>query len=447
MVRGDVVNKIAVVGTGYVGAVVAGCLAAVGHEVVGVEIDEKRLEAFRRGTVPFYEPGLPEVITAQLDTERLRFTDSYAEAIDGADVTFLCVGTPSLPDGRPDTTAVEQAAASIGEVLTGPMVLVTKSTVPIGSGRWLGGLIDDPRLSVASNPEFLREGTAVKDFIHPDRVVLGSDDPDALRTLVDVYRPILDQTFTGGRPDHRPGLVTTDLETAEIVKYAANAFLAMKISFINEIAVLADKVGADVTEVATAIGMDDRIGSRFLGAGIGWGGSCFGKDLAALRATAAEHGFEPLITSAVVEVNDRQVGFVFDKLADHLDLERSRVALLGLAFKPGTDDLRDAPSLKLARRLLDAGTEVVGYDPIVTEVPGLDGLEVAPGWREAVADADATVVVTEWDQFLSINLKTLAGAMGGNGKLFVDARNAYDVAAAEEAGLTYVGVGRGTRTT
>jgi len=436
--------KIAVVGTGYVGAVVAGCLAAVGHEVVGVEIDQDRLDAFRNGTVPFYEPGLPEVIGAQLDTERLRFTDSYTEALDGADVTFLCVGTPSLPDGRPDTTAVERAAASIGEALTGPMVLVTKSTVPIGSGRWLGGLIDDPRLSVASNPEFLREGTAVKDFIHPDRVVLGSDDPDALRTLTDVYRPILDQTFTGGRPDHRPGLVTTDLETAEIVKYAANAFLAMKISFINEIAVLADRVGADVTEVATAIGMDDRIGSRFLGAGIGWGGSCFGKDLAALRATAAEHGIEPLITSAVVEVNDRQVGFVFDKLADHLDLGRSRVALLGLAFKPGTDDVRDAPSLKLARRLLDAGAEVVGYDPVVTEV-AVDGLEIAPGWREAVAEVDATVVVTEWDQFLSINLKTLAGAMGGNGKLFVDARNAYDVAAAEEAGLTYVGVGRGTR--
>lgn len=431
--------KIAVIGTGYVGAVVSGCLAAVGHEVVGVEIDEERLKSFQRGVVPFHEPGLPEVISAQLERGSLRFTSSYGEALDGADVAFLCVGTPSLPDGRPDTQYVEQAARSIGESLTGPLVLVTKSTVPIGSGRWLGELIDDDRVLVASNPEFLREGTAVKDFIHPDRVVVGSDDQPAIETMTEVYRPILDQSFTGARPDHRPGLVTTNLETAEIVKYAANAFLAMKISFINEIAVLADKVGADVTEVATAIGMDHRIGSAFLGAGIGWGGSCFGKDLAALRATADIHGVGSLITSAVVEVNDRQIDFVFDKLSESLDLGESRIALLGLAFKPGTDDLRDAPSLKIARRLVEAGATVSAYDPIVVETP-VDGLGVEKGWEEAVADAHAVVVVTEWDEFLAIDPAALADRMSGS--LFVDARNSFDIDRVTDAGLDYVGIGR-----
>lgn len=433
-------SKIAVIGTGYVGAVVAGCLASVGHEVVGVEIDSARLESFKQGQVPFYEPDLPELITAQLEKGRLRFTDSYEEALAGADVSFLCVGTPSLEDGSPDTTYVEQAARSIGQAMTGPLVLVTKSTVPIGSGRWLADLIDDPRLSVASNPEFLREGTAVDDFIYPDRVVLGSDDPAALETMVDVYRPILEQSFTGARADHRPGLVTTNLETAEIVKYAANAFLAMKISFINEIAVLSDKVGADVTEVATAIGMDHRIGSAFLGAGIGWGGSCFGKDLAALTATARNQGVKPSITSAVVEVNNRQIDFVADKIADHVDLNGAKVALLGLAFKPETDDLRDAPSLKLARRLLDAGASVSGYDPIVRATPEVADLEISSSWSDAAQGADVVVVVTEWREFLSINLTALADAMKGS--VFVDARNAFDVNAAAEAGLTYVGIGR-----
>jgi UDPglucose 6-dehydrogenase len=275
-------------------------------------------------------------------------------------------------------------------------------------------------------------------------VVLGSDDPAAIATLVDVYRPILEQTFTGGRPDHRPGLVRTNLETAEIVKYAANAFLAMKISFINEVAQLADAVGADVTEVASAIGMDRRIGSSFLAAGIGWGGSCFGKDLAALQATAQRHGVESLITGAVVAVNDSQIDFVVDKVRDQLELAGSKIALLGLAFKPGTDDLRDAPSLKLARRLIDAGAVVTAYDPIVTSVPDMDDLAIAASWSEAISGADATIVVTEWDEFLSINLERLATEMAGT--LLVDARNAFDAAAAVEAGLTYVGIGRAAHT-
>ena len=314
-------KKLAVVGTGYVGAVVAASLAAAGHEVVGIEVDETRLASLRDGIVPFHEPGLPELITAQIERGALSFTDSYESGIAGAEVVFLCVGTPSAPDGNPDTTYVESAARSIAGTITNPVVIVTKSTVPIGSGRWLDELIGDPRVSVLSNPEFLREGTALDDFLHPDRVVLGSDDPKAIATLVDTYRPILEQSFTGGRPDHRPGLVRTNLETAEIVKYAADAFLAMKISFINEVARLADAVGADVTEVASAIGMDERIGSSFLAAGIGWGGSCFGKDLAALQATARRHGVESLITGAVVAVNDGQIDFVVDKVRDQLDLQ------------------------------------------------------------------------------------------------------------------------------
>jgi UDPglucose 6-dehydrogenase len=434
------VRKVAVIGSGYVGAVVAASLASVGHRVVGVEVDPDRVASLRAGIVPFYEPGLSELITAQIERASLSFTATYSEAIAGADVAFLCVGTPSNADGSPDTSFLESAAASIAGALTAPLVVVTKSTVPIGSGRWLDRLIDDERVAVVSNPEFLREGTAVKDFLHPDRVVLGSDNPEAIATMVDVYRPILEQTFTGGRPDHRPGLVRTNLETAEIVKYAANAFLAMKISFINEVAQIADAVGADVTEVATAIGMDQRIGSRFLAAGIGWGGSCFGKDLAALRTTAAEHGVESLITGAVVAVNDRQIDFVVDKIRDRMPLNGTTIALLGLAFKPETDDLRDAPSLKLARRLLNAGATVRGYDPIVKTLPTLPELTIAASWSEATAGADVTVVVTEWSEFLSMNLTTLANAMSGN--LFIDARNAFDVAAASDAGLEYVGIGR-----
>ena len=433
-------KRIAVVGMGYVGAVVAASLASVGHEVIGVEIDRSRLESLRAGIVPFHEPGLAELITAQQERGALQFTDSYESAMKGTEVVFLCVGTPSMPDGNPDTTHVESAVRSISEWITNPVVIVTKSTVPIGSGRWLNELIDDERVSVVSNPEFLREGTALQDFLHPDRVVLGSDDPAPIATLVDVYRPIIEQSFTGGKPDHRPGLVRTNLETAEIVKYAANAFLAMKISFINEVAMLADAVGADVTEVATAIGMDQRIGSSFLGAGIGWGGSCFGKDLAALQATARSHGLESLITGAVVAVNERQVDYVVGKLGDQLDLTGAKIALLGLAFKPGTDDLRDAPSLKVARRFIDSGATVTAYDPVVTSVPDLPEMAIAPTWNEAVSGADATVVVTEWDEFLSMNLATLADKMAGD--LFVDARNAFDIASATDAGLKYIGIGR-----
>lgn len=435
-------TTVAVVGTGYVGAVVASSLSAIGHEVVGVEVDEQRLASLRAGIVPFHEPDLEPLLKAQLERGSLRFTDSYGDALGGAEVVFLCVGTPSLADGSPDTMYVEAAARSIADTLTAPVVIVTKSTVPIGSGRWLDRLIDDDRISMVSNPEFLREGSAIEDFLHPDRVVLGSNSPAAIAAMVEVYRPILEQTFTGGRPDHRPGLVRTNLETAEIVKYAANAFLAMKISFINEVAKLADAVGADVTEVATAIGMDRRIGSSFLGAGIGWGGSCFGKDLAALRTTAERHGVESLITGAVVAVNDRQIDFVVDKVGAAVNIEGARIALLGLAFKPGTDDLRDAPSLKVARQLLAAGAEVVAYDPIVNQVPGLDDLSILPAMSDAVEDADATIVVTEWDEFLTMNLSTLADKMRGN--LFVDARNVFDVEAATEAGLRYIGIGRGT---
>ncbi len=433
-------SKIAVVGTGYVGAVVAACLASIGHDVVGVESNPSRLESLRSGVVPFHEPGLPELLSSQMEKGSLEFTDSYQDAMDGTAVTFLCVGTPSLPDGSPDTNQIENAARSISEWVANPMVVVTKSTVPIGSGRWLNELIDGDRVSIASNPEFLREGSALKDFLHPDRIVLGSDDAAAIATLVEVYRPIIEQSFTGGRPDHRPGLVRTNLETAEIVKYAANAFLAMKISFINEVAMLADAVGADVTEVATAIGMDQRIGSSFLAAGVGWGGSCFGKDLAALQATARSHGLESLITGAVVAVNERQIDFFVGKLSDQLDLAGATIALLGLAFKPGTDDLRDAPSLKVARRLIDFGATVTAYDPIVTSVPELANLAIAPSWTDAVSGADATVVVTEWDEFLSMNLTTLADKMAGD--LFVDARNAFNVAAVTDAGLSYIGIGR-----
>jgi nucleotide sugar dehydrogenase len=442
---------IAVVGSGYVGTVVAACLASVGHRVYGVEIDPERLERLRLGDVPFYEPRLSDVVREAVDSGRLTFTDNYGDALAATDVVFLCVDTPPGDNGHPDMSSVGAAARSIGRAMDRPHVLVTKSTVPVGSGRWLQTTIEnelpegtDPHIfSVVSNPEFLREGSAVADFLYPERIVLGGDDPAAIDRVAAVYEPIIDQSFEGGLEEKQPALVKTDRSTAETIKYAANAFLATKISFINEIATISEWLGADVNEVAYAIGLDSRIGPKFLNAGVGWGGSCFGKDLDALAAMAREHGHEPLLLEAVKRVNHNQRHMIVRKLQQYLrPLRGRRIALLGLSFKPNTDDMRDAPAITVARSLTDKGAILRAFDPMVTEIPELPDLKTVVDPYHAVVGADAVVLLTEWPEFLALDFHEIADRMRGD--VVIDGRNALDPGKVEAAGLIYEGVGRYT---
>jgi UDPglucose 6-dehydrogenase len=419
----------------------------VGHEVTGVEVDERKLAALRAGQPPFYEPGLAELLTSGTRASRLSFTADFARAMDDSEIVFICVGTPSGPDGQPDLSAMKTVANSIAANLRKPHLIVNKSTVPIGTGRWLMAVIEEAfgslaaanLLTVASNPEFLREGNSVQDFLQPDRIVIGSDDPAALETLSDLYRPILEQDFPGADSSQGPvPLVRTSLTTAEMTKYASNAFLATKISFANEMARICDMVGADVTEVTEAMGLDARIGSKFLDAGLGWGGSCFPKDILALITTAAEYGYRPRILDAALAVNANQRRVVLDALLYHLKtLRGARVGLLGLAFKPGTDDLRDSAALDVARMLTEREAIVVAHDPMVNNIPGVrtvdNPLDVANG-------ADAVVLATEWPEYLGLDLHEVAARMRGT--LFFDGRNVFNPMAVQSCGLKYVGIGR-----
>ncbi len=443
-------NSIAVIGSGYVGTVVATCLASLGREVVGVEINPEKLELLQKGTAPFFEPGLDERLHDAVDSGRLIFTDDFELALERSEVVFLCVDTPPGENGHPDVTSVSAAARAVGRAMYKPHVLVTKSTVPVGSGNWLANAVEnelpdgvDPSVvSVVSNPEFLREGSAINDFLYTDRVVLGGDDREAIDLVAGVYQPILDQSFPGGNPAHRPVLVRTDRSTAETIKYAANAFLATKISFINEIAEICEWVGADVGEVAYALGLDKRISPEFLSAGVGWGGSCFAKDLDALAATARSHGQEPLILNAARKVNQNQRHRLVHKVQQHLrPLRGSRIALLGLSFKPNTDDIRDAPAITIAQSLMDKGAIVRGYDPLVKSIPELPQLQMATDAYSAIESADALVLVTEWPELTSLDFHEVASRM--RGKLVLDGRNAFDPAAVRDAGLVYEGIGKG----
>ena len=445
------VNGIAVIGSGYVGTVVAACMAAIGHNVVGVEINEEKLARLQSGSSYFYEPGLDPRLRAGVESGRLSFTSDFDEAMAKSEVVFLCVDTPPGENGHPDVTSVTAAAKSIGRAMHSPHVIVTKSTVPVGSGNWLTSTIesvlpDDVELgifSVVSNPEFLREGSAVDDFLYPERIVLGGDDKGAIDKVTASYRPILDQSFPGGSIESKPTLVTTDRSTAETIKYAANAFLATKISFINEIAEICEWVDADVNEVAHAMGLDSRISAKFLNAGVGWGGSCFGKDVEALAATARAHGQEPLILEAAQRVNQHQRHRLVRKLQQHLrPLRGSRVALLGLAFKPNTDDTRDAPAITIAQALTERGAIVRAYDPMVKQLPELPNLQTATDPYTLVEQADAVVLLTEWDELRDLDFSVVAGKMRGN--LVIDGRNAFDAARVREAGLVYEGMGRGS---
>jgi UDPglucose 6-dehydrogenase len=457
--------NIGVVGCGYVGLVTGACLAHLGHRVVCVDKDEERIRALKSGCLPFYEPGLEQFTRGGVSSGRLRFSTELAPAVQEADVVFICVDTPQGTDGSADLSSVAVVARGIGRALAEqeanrerPLLVVNKSTVPVGSGEYVSMLIREgtedagggggaPFL-VASNPEFLREGSAIYDSLFPDRIVVGSESRSALDTMRALYEPITEQSFAtelDPRPKVAVPFVTTTLASAEMIKYASNAFLATKISFINEIANMCELVGADVGEVAYGIGLDERIGSRFLSAGIGWGGSCLPKDITALRALAKEYDHEPVLLDATVAVNERQRKRVIGKLQRELHtLKGKRIALLGLSYKPNTDDLREAASLEIADLLDSLGARAVGYDPVAGKAASglLPTLTVVFEPYEALSGAHAAVVITEWEEIRTLDLHRAAALME-EPRVLVDGRNAIDPAAALEAGLTYRSFGRG----
>ena len=449
---------ILIIGTGYVGLTTGVVFAYIGHEVTCLDTNCEKIAQLQTGHAPFYEPHLDEML-AQVGG-RMRFVSSMEEAdLAHTDVVFIAVGTPSLPDGNADLTYVRQAVESIAEAMDDHfLVIVNKSTVPIGSGNWVGTLIKDAyekrngkkaegKFAVVSNPEFLRQGAALHDSLYPDRVVIGSENTHGVETLRELFTPILQQSFTPPpglpRPEglHDVPLLVCDLTSAEVIKYAANAFLALKISYINEIAHLAQKVGADATLIAKGIGLDSRIGERFLNPGIGWGGSCFGKDTAALVATAKEYNLAMPIVQAARDVNYHQRTWVVDALQDALKiLKGKRVALLGFSFKPNTDDLRDAPSLDIARLLVQRGASVRAHDPVALDnarrlYPDL-GVRYCTQVEEALEDADAIVLVTEWPMYRELDWEHIKPVP------LVDGRNFLDRERLSALGFKVIGVGR-----
>jgi UDPglucose 6-dehydrogenase len=449
--------RVCIIGTGYVGLTTGTCLAYLGHQVTCIDTDAAKVDRLRAGLTPIYEPHLEELLAEA--GHNLRFTTDYSQGIPGANVVFIAVGTPPSPDGTPDLRYLCAAAEGIGQYFEGEFtVVVNKSTVPIGSGNWVDSILRESferhhhkrangQFSVASNPEFLREGSAIHDTLYPDRVVIGSDNVHSLETLYTLYRPVLDQSFTAPHFLPRPEevgavpLVSTDLASAELIKYAANAFLALKISYINEVGQLAAKVGADITQVARGIGLDARIGSRFLQAGIGWGGSCFGKDTAALVATASEYNLEMPIVKAARDINRRQRELVVEKLLGELKILKGRtIGLLGLAFKPNTDDLRDAPAVEIARKLMDRGAKVRLHDPIAMERFRVEQPALAAYCcetpEEAADSSDALVLVTEWPQYLEMDWAKLASRM--RTPLILDGRHVLDSGRLTRAGFRYL---------
>ena len=434
--------KIAMVGSGYVGLVSGACFADFGHDVVCIDKDPAKIESLQAGIMPIFEPGLAELVTSNAKSGRLTFTTDLAEGITGAAAIFIAVGTPSRRgDGHADLTYVYAVAEEIGQHLKTNAVVVTKSTVPVGTGDEVERILSEAGISVkyavASNPEFLREGAAISDFKHPDRIVIGTEDEWARGVMNEVYRPL----FLNKSP-----ILFTSRRTSELIKYAANAFLAVKITFINEMADLCEKVGADVQDVSRGIGMDGRIGAKFLHAGPGYGGSCFPKDTLALLKTAEDYEAPTRIVEAVVAVNDSRKRAMGRKVIEALggpdEARGKKVAMLGLTFKPNTDDMRDSPAIAIALALADAGVEVAAYDPEGMELakPLMPDVTMHKGTYEAIAGSDAVVIVTEWDAFRALDfarIKQIAKA-----PVMVDLRNVYDPAEVRAKGFAYSSVGR-----
>lgn len=460
--------RVCVIGTGYVGLVTGACLAHIGHDVVCIDNNEEKVKIMKAGQSPIFEPGLSEIMQGAIQSGRIEFSTDIAAGVAHGEILFIAVGTPPLPNGESDTRYVEAVARSIGANLNGGYkVIVNKSTVPIGSGDWvrmivLDGLAERQKqlvtagsgpaerlpevadFDVVSNPEFLREGSAVYDTFNPDRIVLGGNSTRAVALMKQLYAPIVERQFAENKTAAPVPFLATDLSSAEMIKYAANAFLATKISFINEVANICDRVGADVTQVAKGIGLDSRIGSKFLNAGIGWGGSCFPKDVSALIHTADDYGYEAQLLKAAVSVNERQRLIALEKLQQALKILKGKtVGLLGLTFKPDTDDLRDAPALNLIEQLNRLGAKVKAYDPIVSQTGmrhGLSGVLVETDAERLADGCDALVLVTEWQQFNTLDYNKMAKLMSH--PVIIDGRNFLNPQEMEKAGFQYIGVGR-----
>lgn len=432
--------KITMIGAGYVGLVSGTCFADFGHDVVCVDLDPRKIDALLSGVMPIYEPGLAELVAANVKAGRLSFTTDLKAGVAGADAVFIAVGTPSRRgDGHADLSYVYQATRDIAGAVTGPLVVVTKSTVPVGTGdeveRILRDVAPHAELSVVSNPEFLREGAAINDFKRPDRIVIGTEDERARAVMQEIYRPL----YLNQAP-----LLFTARRTAELIKYAANAFLATKITFINEMADLCEAVGADVQDVARGIGLDNRIGGKFLHAGPGYGGSCFPKDTLALLKTAEDHDVPSRIVEAVVQVNDSRKRAMGRKILQAMGGEPrgKTVGLLGVTFKPNTDDMRDAPSIAIVQALQDAGVKVTAYDPEGMEAakPLMPEVDFRSDPYAVAEGADAIALVTEWDAFRALDLGRLARAMAA--PVLVDLRNVYQPDEVRRAGFRYSSIGR-----
>ena len=447
--------RVCVIGTGYVGLVTGTCLARAGHHVICVDNNEAKVRSMKAGIPPIYEPGLEALMLQGMTSNRLQFTTDLASTVAQSDILFVAVGTPPLASGASDTRYVEAVARSIGRHLNSDYkIVVNKSTVPIGSGDWVRSLIleevnrrpDAPpvHFDVVSNPEFLREGSAIFDTFNPDRIVLGSNSGRAIERMKQLYAPIVERCFAEDPDGPEIPVLATDLGSAETIKYAANAFLATKISFINEIANICDRVGADVTQVAAGIGLDSRIGPQFLQAGLGWGGSCFPKDVAALVHTAAEYGYDAPLLQATTSLNSKQRLVAIAKLQQTLKILKGKtIGLLGLTFKPDTDDLRDTPARDISESLIRLGTKVKAYDPIYSKGDrccDLADVQVVASPEALAINCDALIVVTDWQQVKDLDYAALGTSM--RSAFIVDGRNCLDPQALAAAGFHYIGIGR-----
>lgn len=431
---------IAVIGSGYVGLVTGAGLSDFGNDVICVDVDVRKIDALNQGKIPIYEPGLDTLVSKNVAEGRLRFTTDLAEAIKAARAIFIAVGTPPKADGSADLKYVQQVAHSIAEHMNGPKLVITKSTVPIGTGRMIEKIIADSgtphKASIVSNPEFLREGSAIEDFMKPDRVVIGASDDESADLMKEIYAPLhsLEIPF-----------VVTNVESSELIKYASNGFLATKITFINEIAQVCERVGANVQDVAIGMGLDTRIGPKFLQAGPGFGGSCFPKDTSAMADIARRSGYEFQIMEAVLRVNDDIKQRMVQKVVEACggDVSGKRIGVLGLAFKPETDDMRDSPTIPLINGLRERGASVVAYDPQATENAKVY-FDVSPEYADdaysTAQDADALVIATEWNEFRALNLGRIKKAL--KQPVIVDLRNVYDPARMRAEGFSYTSVGR-----
>jgi UDPglucose 6-dehydrogenase len=430
-------KQICVIGVGYVGLVTAACFSDLGNRVIALDISEERINGLKRGEMPIYEPGLEELVERNVRAGRLTFTTSYPEALDGSEFAFIAVGTPSGVDGEADLRHVAAVARAVAKQMHSPLIIINKSTVPVGTGDWVAEIVSNHQpkpvpFSVVSCPEFLREGSAISDFMNPHRTILGSLDPDAAEKVAHLHLPL------------RAPIVLTDLRTAEMIKYASNAFLATKISFINEIANICEELGADIKEVAVGMGYDKRIGPFFLDAGLGYGGSCFPKDVKALAYMAADKGGHPQLLNAVMEINDDRRPMVIQRLQEMVgSLDGYTIGLLGLSFKPNTDDMRDAPAIDIAEALQAHGVTVRAYDPVAMSAaePLLPDVEMATDPYSMAEGCHALVVVTEWNEFKHLDLERIRDSMAK--PVLFDGRNIYEPEKMRSLGFNYRGFGRG----